>query len=235
MKTSDRPHAARRSLSGCLITLEGGEGGGKTTQAQLLYKWLQDAQVPVTALREPGATRLGEKLRELLLDFQMEELRPDTEVLLFAAARAQAFTDVVAPALARGDVVVCDRFVDSSIAYQGFGLGVDRCFIGAVNDRITDGVKPDLTILLDAPASFARARSCRASVSADRIERRSDAYHEAVRQGYRALAAEEPERFKVLDATRGLEEVRDEIRVAVAATLTRRGYLRRPGPGSVGR
>jgi len=221
-------------LPGCLITLEGGEGSGKTTQCGLLVAWLATLGLAASAAREPGGTRLAERLREILLDPTLERLRPEAEVLLFAAARAQAVAEVIAPRLAGGGVVLCDRFVDSSLAYQGYGLGVDSAFILAVNARVTLGVWPDLTLLLDVPREIAARRRVGVPASADRIERRADAYHEAVRHGYLALAAAEPRRWVVIDAADAPGVVQAQARRAVATVLHRKGYALPAGPWADG-
>jgi dTMP kinase len=213
---------------GCLLTLEGGEGSGKTTQCGLLVKWLRASGIAVTTAREPGGTGLGERLRALLLRPDLAAVDPLAEVLLFAAARCQAVAEVVGPALARGEVVVCDRFVDSSLAYQGFGLGVDPEFIRCVNRRVTRGAEPDLTLLFDIPPPVGAAR--RRAARPDRIEARAAAYHEAVRRGYLELARAEPHRFRILDGTRSEASIHLEVRAAVALTLSQRGFALRDDP-----
>jgi dTMP kinase len=216
------PDAGRGAGAGILISLEGVEGSGKSTQCRLLLAWLRDQGVAVTTVREPGGTDLGERLRAIVLDPALGPLRPETEVLLFAAARSQALVERIEPALSRGDVVVCDRFVDSSAAYQGAGLGVDAEFIRRVNDAVTQGLRPQLTILLDVPAGVGRERRRQAAAELDRIERRDIAYHEAVRTGYLALARREPGRFMVVDGTGDPETVHDAIQGAVARALASR-------------
>ena len=222
MQTDAAPPPA--ALSGCLITLEGVEGSGKTTQARLVAEWLRDSGAAVTTAREPGGTALGERLRMVLLDPALPALRAETEVLLFAAARSQAVAEVIAPALARGEVVVCDRFVASSLVYQGDGLGADPGFIRAVNEWIGLGIHPALTLVLDVPVEVGVARRG-AAQRADRIEARPPAYHEAVRQGYLRLAREEPERFAVLDARADPATVASEVRARVAVTLRAHGWI----------
>lgn len=214
------------AAAGCLISLEGGEGSGKTTQCRLLLSWLTESGLSVTAVREPGGTPVGERLRALLLDPALPELRPEAEVLLFAAARAQAVAEVIRPALDRGDVVICDRFVDSSLAYQGFGLGVDMEFIRSVNAAISGGLSPRLTVLLDVPVALGVARRAGRG-RRDRVERRGAAFHAAVRAGYLRLAAEEPQRFAVVDGTGAIETVHAEVRSCVGRVL-------RPGTPDAG-
>ena len=207
---------------GVLITLEGGEGSGKSTQCALLQAWLREQGLGVTVAREPGGTPAADRLRAVLLDRLLEPLEPVAEVLLFAASRAQTVAQVIRPALAAGQVVVCDRFVDSSLAYQGFGLGVDPAFILDVNARVTGGVLPALTLLLDLPPEEGRARKG-AGGDPDRIESRGIAYHQSVRAGYLALAAADPGRFCVLDAQRHVDAVQEQVRYHVRATLAARG------------
>lgn len=226
------PSWAVGATRGCLVTLEGGEGSGKTTQCRLLAQWLADAGIAATVTREPGGTDLGERLRALLLDPTLSEARPEAEMLLFAAARAQAVEQVIEPALMRGDVVICDRFVDSSLAYQGYGMGVSLDFIRSVNDRVTGGLRPDLTLLFDVPRATGAVRRQGAGRAPDRIERRSDAFHQAVRQGYLALAAMEPERFVVIDSTAGIQSVHAQARRSVERLLGTRGNA---PPGGVHR
>jgi dTMP kinase len=204
--------------SGVLVSLEGGEGSGKTSQCRLLLAWLAEIGVPAAAVREPGGTAIGERLRALLLDPALPPLVPEGEVLLFAAARAQAVSEVIRPALARGQLVICDRFVDSSLAYQGFGLGADLGFIRSVNVAVTGGLTPQLTVLLDVPPELGAARRAGRN-GGDRVEARGPAFHAAVRAGYLRLAREEPGRFVVLDGTGPLEVVHAAVRSSVARVL----------------
>lgn len=206
---------------GCLITLEGGEGAGKTTQCGLLREWLTGAGLCVTCTREPGGTVLGERLRSLLLDPELGPTSPSAEMLVFSAARAETVARVIRPALARGEVVLCDRFVDSSMVYQGFGLGLDPAFIREVNARITHGLTVDLTIVLDVPAETARARG--RTARGDRIETRGGDYHQRVRDGYRQLAAREPARIRLIDGTGPVDAVQRDLRGLVTMALARRG------------
>jgi dTMP kinase len=206
---------------GVLITLEGGEGSGKTTQCALLAEALRRRGRSVAVTREPGGTPAGERLRALLLDPSVEPWEPVAEVLLFAASRAETVAKVIRPALQTGTVVLCDRFADSSLAYQGYGLGVDLGFIRMVNDAVTGGLVPDLTLLLDLPPEEGQARK-RGRGAADRIEARGPAYHHAVRSGYLRLAAEEPGRFRVVDAARSVSEVHEEVLAAVEDLLAGR-------------
>lgn len=214
--------APLRSPTGVLITLEGGEGVGKTTQARLLHGWLVSAGVPVTCVREPGGTPVGERLRGLLLDPGLAALEPEAEMLLFAAARAQAVAEVIRPALASGHVVVCDRFVESSLVYQG-ALGVDEGFIRTVNEGVTKGLRPDLTILFDLEREVARARWAAGAGAGDRVEARAEGYHESVRQRYLGLAASAGGRMVVVRAAGAPAAVHRAVRVAVAPVLRAHG------------
>ena len=212
------------------VTLEGPDGAGKTTQAALLVDRLRAAGHDVVALREPGGTAVGEQIRALLIDPQRAELAPRTEMLLFAASRAQLVAEVIARALARGRIVVCERYVDASLAYQGAarGLGVD--LVRAVNDAATDGLRPDLTLLLDLDpeTGLRRARSVarrgggEAWDGGDRLEREDLAFHARVREGFLALARIEPQRIRVIDARRPVDEVQREIAAFVERLLEER-------------
>lgn len=214
--------APLRSPTGVLITLEGGEGVGKTTQAALLRAWLVSGGVPVTCVREPGGTPIGERLRGMLLDPGLARLEPEAEVLLFAAARAQAVAEVIRPALVSGHVVICDRFVESSLVYQG-ALGVDEGFIRTVNDGVTKGLRPDLTILFDLERAVARARRGPADSACDRVEARAEGYHESVRQRYLGLVASAGGRMVVLRAAGLPEVVHRAVRAAVVPVLRAHG------------
>ena len=209
------------ATSGCLITLEGGEGAGKTTQCRLLQAWLAASGLGVTCTREPGGTPLGERLRTLLLDPDLGPVSPSAEMLLFSAARAETVTQIIRPALERNEVVLCDRFVDSSVVYQGFGLGLDLGVIREVNARVTQGLTVDLTVVLDVPAETGNAR--RRAARGDRIETRGQEYHQRVRDGYRQMAAQEPGRIRLIDGTAVVDTVQRELRGLVAMALARRG------------
>ena len=197
---------ARRGL---FVTLEGGEGAGKSTQAQMLTQRLHDAGYPVLLTREPAGMGLGRWLKELLEEGG-PALEPLAELLLFAAARAQHVAEVIRPALERGDIVVCDRFSDSTLAYQGYGRGLDMELIRILNQAATGGIRPDLTLLFDVPPEAGLARKDRERVR-DRIGTEAIAFHRRVRQGYLALAREEPERFLVVDATLPAKDITERI------------------------
>ena len=197
---------------GLFVTLEGGEGAGKSVQAAAICQRLQDSRRSVVVTREPGGTPLGERLRAILLDLADERLKiePLSETLLFIAARAELVATVIRPALSRGDVVICDRFADSTRAYQGFGRGIELARIDALNDAATLGLTPDLTVLLDlAPAQSLARRP--AAENDDRFGREGLSFHERVRAGYLALAEGAPEHWLVIDASQEREAITDAI------------------------
>ena len=202
--------AQRTTSGGLLITLEGGEGSGKSAQAEALAERIEAQGRAVVRTREPGGTPLGERLRTTLLDLGAgeEPLAPMTEALLFIAARAELLASVIAPALERGEVVLCDRFADSTTVYQGFASGVDEEAITSLNAIATADIWPDLTVLLDLPVAQGLARAGR---DPDRFERETEAFHERVRRGYLALAEREPERWIVVDAAQPIAVVTEAI------------------------
>jgi len=203
------PAADKRGL---FITLEGGEGSGKSSQAQALKTLLQANGYSVTVTREPGGCELGERVRKLLSDPPEAGLALDahSELFLFAAARAQHVAEVILPALERGEIVICDRFADSSLAYQGHGRGLSLNHVRVVNHIATGGLVPDLTVLLNVPVDMGLARQERRT-SPDRIGQEGREFHERVRRGYLAIAAEERERFLVVDATQPAAEITQKI------------------------
>ena len=184
-------------MRGIFITLEGADGCGKSTQAALLADRAEAAGREVVRLREPGGTAISEKIRALVLDPANGEMCPECELLLFEAARAQLVRQVIEPALARGAVVVCDRFYDSTVAYQGCGRGLDGAFIDAANRFACDGVVPDATVLLVAPASAVRSRMGRRE-GADRLELAGDAFHSRVAVGFEQIAEADPARVRTV-------------------------------------
>ncbi|PIX45225.1 MAG: dTMP kinase [Armatimonadetes bacterium CG_4_10_14_3_um_filter_66_18] len=192
--------------SGFFLTLEGPEGCGKSTQAELLAEHFRRSGLLTVVTREPGGTVLGDKLRALLLDPAHGEMTPRTELLLYEAARAQHVEQVIRPALERGALVVCDRFMDSSSVYQGNGLGLYGESVALLNRFAVADVTPDLTIVLDLPAADGLRRA-NATGSPDRIEQRPAAFHERVRKGFLALARAEPARVVVVSATDRREQV----------------------------
>ncbi|TAN08274.1 MAG: dTMP kinase [Rhodanobacteraceae bacterium] len=201
------------SQRGRLITLEGGEGAGKSTLLAGLRAHFEGKGLDVLYTREPGGTPVGEAIRALVLDPAHRHIAAETELLLMFAARAQLVREVLRPALAAGRWVLCDRFTDASYAYQGGGRGIDAARIAELERIATEGLKPDLTLLLDLPVAAGRARASQRS-DADRIEAERDDFFERVRAAYRARAAAEPQRFCVIDASRPAEAV---LRAALAA------------------
>ena len=189
-----------------LVSLEGGEGAGKTTVLNALGEALRERGDDVVTTREPGGTPLAERIRGLLLDPAQDTPTPEAELLLMFAARAQHVHDTIRPALARGAWVLCDRFTDSSYAYQGGGRGIDAAWIERLERRVV-GLRPGLTLLLDIDVARGRARTRGRDLVPDRIESERDDFFERVRAAYRSRAASDPARFRVLDAARPADEV----------------------------
>ncbi len=201
-------------IHGLFITLEGGEGAGKSVQLEALAAELSSQGRKVVTTREPGGTPLGERIREILLSLD-SKLDPLAEAILFAAARAELVTTVIKPALDKGDFVICDRYSDSTVAYQGYASGVDLMSIGQLNQISTGGLVADLTVLLDLPVE----EGLRRSGDSDRFESEDAAFHERVRAGYLALAEHDSERWLVIDATQPPKTVTATILERVEALL----------------
>lgn len=202
------------SERGVLITFEGGEGIGKSTQLRILTHRLEAAGLAVRALREPGGTVVGEAVRAILLDPDHVGLDARAELLLYEAARAQLVAEVIEPALDAGEIVLCDRFYDSTTAYQGYGRGLPLDEIAALNMAATGGLAPDRTLVLDIEPAVALERATRGG--ADRLESEDGSFHERVRAGFSAIAAQEPGRVRVVDATGSIESVAARVAEALA-------------------
>ncbi|MEA4888775.1 MAG: dTMP kinase [Clostridiaceae bacterium] len=185
---------------GRLITFEGIDGTGKSTQIVRLTEKLREMGKTVQVLREPGGTAIGESVREILLDRRHTNMCEETELLLFAAARAQLVREIILPALETGSWVICDRFYDSTVAYQGYGRGLDLNVIGALNQLAIGTCRPDITILLDLPVELAVKRLTGRKEKADRLDNESLAFMQQIRDGYRNLALAEPDRLILMDA-----------------------------------
>jgi len=196
---------------GIFITLEGIEGVGKSTQAEFISSLLEEAGHTVCRTREPGGTAAGEAIRGLLLDGHDLALADSTELLLIFAARAQHLDEVIRPALGRGEVVLCDRFTDATYAYQGGGRGIPHARIAELETWVQDGLRPQVTLLFDAPVATGLARAGRRG-AADRFENETVPFFERVRAAYLDLAAAEPGRFRVIDAEQSLQQVQDAVR-----------------------
>lgn len=200
------------------VTLEGGEGVGKTTNFEFMEAWFRARRIPFIRTREPGGTPVGESIRALLLGFG--QLTAATELLLVFAARAQHLEEVISPALAAGTWVISDRFTDASFAYQGGGRGLDKGIITFLEDYVQQGLQPDLTLLLDAPVEIGMARA-RSRGQTDRIESEGAAFFDRVRQAYLERAERFPERIKRVDASRPLPEVQADIARHLERLLSR--------------
>jgi dTMP kinase len=206
-------------VRGRFITFEGIEGSGKSSQITLLTDHLRSKQpaVAVTLTREPGGTPIGDQVRKILLDPENSALDPSAELLLYAASRAQHLREVIRPALESGSIVLCDRFSDATIAYQGYGRGLDLDMIHALDRLVTAGMRPDLTILLDVETAVglarARGRNNQQGLETEaRFENEALVFHERVRQGYLTLAREAPDRMKIVDAAQPPLRVQEMIR-----------------------
>lgn len=199
--------------AGLFITFEGSEGCGKSTQIRRMAEFLGSLGNEVVVLREPGATPIGESIRNLLqYDAAASAMTPEAELLLFAASRAQLVREVIRPALTRRAVVLCDRFLDSTTVYQGVARDLDSCEVSRINDFAVGGTLPDLTLLLDLDAAEGRRRAATRNGPADRMEQERESFYEAVRQGYLKLAAENAGRFVVIDASSDEERVESAIK-----------------------
>lgn len=208
--------AVRGRGTGLFVAFEGGDGAGKSTQSRLLGQWLDEQGYAVLHTREPGGTVLGREIRELLLHGEDGSVSPRAEALLFAADRAHHVASVVRPALGRGKVVLTDRYLDSSVAYQGAARDLGHEEIRRLSMWAVEGLVPDLTVLLDVTAAEGRVR--RGQVH-DRLEREADDFHDRVRRGFLDLAAREPGRYAVLDATAPVEELAAQVREQVVPLL----------------
>ncbi len=200
------------------ITLEGPEGSGKTSQLGLLSDFLQANGYTATRTREPGGTSIGDQVREVLLSKTNLEMHPRTEILLFQASRAQLVEQVILPRLARGEIVLCDRYADSTIAYQGYGhqLNLERLY--TIVDFATGGLKPDLSLLLDLDVTVGLKRR-RMDGDINRLDDQVLAFHQRVRAGYHQIVKSDPQRWVVIDADRDFEVVQQELREVVIARL----------------
>ncbi len=207
-------------MRGKLITLEGSEGSGKSTQSVLICDYLKKQGKDVLQLREPGGVKLSEAIRNLLLDVKNTDMSSECETLLYMAARAQVVKEVIAPALKAGKIIVCDRFLDSTIAYQGYGNGMDVDVIKRLGVFVTGGIVPDLTLLFDIETEQGLSRT---NAQKDRIELRSLEYHQKVRRGYLELAAQEPKRVKVIKVNASKEEIFERVRAYVDICTSLRG------------
>jgi dTMP kinase len=211
-------------MKGTFITFEGIEGSGKSTQIALLANYLTARGVRHVLTREPGGTLIGDQVRKILLDPANRSLDPAAELLLYAASRAQHLREIIMPALADGTNVLCDRFSDATLAYQGYGRGLDIEMIRSLDRIVTAGMRPDLTLLFDieAVSGIARARgrnnSCGLEAEA-RFENEEIAFHERVRQGYLTLVAQEPERIRVVNASSSPEVIQAQVRKIVDERL----------------
>ncbi|MCG0277356.1 MAG: dTMP kinase [Thermanaeromonas sp.] len=208
-------------MKGIFITFEGPDGAGKTTQLNLLADYLRKAGHRVLSTREPGGTPLAEEIRGLLLSPWVEEIHGLTEVFLYAASRVQHVREKILPALAEGKIVLCDRFTDSTLAYQGYGRGIELDFLRKLNYLATGGLKPALTLLLDLPPEegLCRGKKGKEGTARDRLELQDLDFHRRVREGFLELARQEPERIRVIDARQPVEKVFAEVLAYIAPWL----------------
>ncbi|MCH7609737.1 MAG: dTMP kinase [Chloroflexi bacterium] len=201
------------------VTLEGPEGGGKSTQAQRLTDHLKNRGQDVLFTREPGGTEIGDQIRRIIMSLENKSMSPEAEFLLFSASRAQVVRELIRPHLERGGVVVCDRFYDSSLAYQGFGHELDLALLQTITGFVTGGLVPDLTLLLDLTSELGLERR-KQDGRWNRLDDYDLAFHERVRAGYLQLADAEPERWVRIDAAQTEDEIQSQIRAAVDLRIT---------------
>ncbi len=208
------------------ITFEGGDGTGKTTQIRFAESYLRGQNLACGSTREPGGTELGTLIRKVLLDFGATDIAAPAELFLYLADRAQHTHQVIAPALAENKIVLCDRFTDSTLAYQGYGRGIDLDWLRRLNDTASGGLRPDLTLLFDCSpeAGLARAADRRnrfGEISEDRFEREELEFHRRIRSGFLKIAMQEPQRFRVIDASCDIKAVEERVREVLDQELAR--------------
>ncbi|MEO0130443.1 MAG: dTMP kinase [candidate division WOR-3 bacterium] len=210
-------------MPGILITFEGIERCGKTTQAKLLYEYLKQKGIPCILVHEPGGTKIGEEIRKILLDKKNIQMSPKTEFFLYLAARAQLLAEIIFPSLQEGKVVICDRFSDSTLAYQGGGRNLSLEKISQINRYATDKLKPNLTILIDIPVSISQERIKKEEK--DRLEKEDEEFHKRVRNTYLFLAKRAPKRIKIFEGDKSIEDLHLEIRTKVIQFLAKEGVI----------
>jgi len=203
------------------ITLEGPDGSGKSSQIPALAEWLRELGYDVFTTREPGGTQIGDQIRQVLHDLDNTTMHPRTEILLFLAARAQHVEEVMRPKLKNNTIVICDRYADSTLAYQGYGHGVDLEMLRKLLDFSTGGLYPDLTILLDLDVEKGLDRRKQSGGEWNRLDAYTVAFHKRVREGYLTLVANEPQRWRIVDAAQSKEEVQQSLRQTILAELDR--------------
>lgn len=201
------------------ITIEGPDGSGKSTQIKMLADFLRRQGRDVLATREPGGTLIGDQIRACLHDVANREMTAATEILLYSASRAQLVEEAIRPALAAGRIVLCDRYADSTMAYQGYGRGLDLDALRQITHFATGGLKPDLTLLLDMPVAEGLRRRAQNGQEMNRMDRQTLAFYERVRDGYHHLARQEPERWRIVDGAQPLAAVQAELQSLVSQRL----------------
>ena len=211
-------------MKGLFISFEGIEGTGKTIQSRLLYEYLVKNGYNVILTEEPGGTRIGLKIRNVLLSVENKEITPVTELLLYNASRAQHLKELILPALNEGGIVITDRFSDSTVAYQGYGRGIDLKLIDSLERMVTEGLKPDITLLLDLDVETGLLRN-KGINKTDRLELEDIEFHKRVMDGYRQIAAREPERIKLIDGSGSIEEIQRKIIDIVTSCIKSRGKV----------
>jgi len=202
------------------ITFEGPEGGGKSTQIRLLAAYLRERGYSVEVTREPGGTTIGDQIRAVVHDTAHTKMAPTAEVLLYSSSRAQIVSEIIRPALEAGRIVLCDRFADSTMAYQGYGRGLDRDMLATLTHIATGGLTPDLTLLLDLDVTCGLTRRLTEGDEMNRLDLEAVDFHERVREGYFALATAEPDRWVIIDADRPVAKVAADIQRIVSERIT---------------
>jgi dTMP kinase len=206
-------------MKGLFISLEGIEGTGKTIQSRLLYNYFNEKGLNALLTEEPGGTRIGHAIRDVLLSVDNTKMAPLTELLLYNASRIQHVQEVIVPALEKGVAVITDRFTDSTVAYQGYGRGIALNLVNSIENIATGGLRPDVTFLLDLDAEIGLERN-KGINKRDRMEIEDISFHRRVREGYHALAAKEPERIHIIDASRSIEHIHRIITDIIRGSLT---------------
>ncbi len=204
------------------ITLEGPEGSGKSSQLPILAEWLRDQGFNVYTTREPGGTMISDQIRTILHDLENTAMHPRTEILLYLASRSQHVEEVIRPLLEKDTIVLCDRYADSTLAYQGYGHGVDIPTLKKLLDFSTGGLYPDLTILLDLDVEIGLERRKHSGGEWNRLDAYALAFHKHVREGYLTLVANEPQRWRIVDAAQSFDDVQKALREVIKAELIKK-------------